>query len=75
MVARYLEINKPKDTSRRYFKEAGYKYKTQRQDKEAENKMNEKEKENYQSSLYFKELLKQKSLDNINNKYEHYGYL
>ena len=34
MVARYLELNKPNDTSITDFKNAGYKFKTTRQDKE-----------------------------------------
>jgi len=43
MVARYLEINKPTDSSTSDFKNAGYKYKTSRQDKEGENQLGIKE--------------------------------
>jgi len=75
MVARYLEINKPQDPTIRDFKETGYKYKMMRDDNEAANKLDEKEKQNYQSLQYFKELLKYKNIEEIKNKNEHYGYL
>lgn len=75
MVARYLEINKPNDSSISDFKNVGYKYKVNRQDKEGENQLDIKEKESYQNLQYFKELLKQKNIENIKNKSEHYGYL
>ena len=75
MVARYLEINKPNDTSISDFKNAGYKYKTIRHETEGENKLDAKEQNNYQSLLYFEELLKQKNIKDIKDKAEHYGYL
>lgn len=75
MVARYLEINKPNDTTISDFKNAGYKYKTIRHETEGENKMDIKEQNNYQSLLYFEELLKQKKIEDIKDKAEHYGYL
>ena len=74
MVARYLEINKPTDTSIPDFKNAGYKYKTIRHGTEGENKLDVKEQNNYQSLLYFEELLKQK-IEDIKDKPTHYGYL
>ena len=61
MVAGYLELNKPNDTSIIDFKNARYKFKTTRQDKEGENQLDTKEQNNYQTLLYFEELLKQKN--------------
>ena len=49
MVARWLENNKPKDTTISDFKNAGYKLKTKRQDTEGENKMDAKEERTYES--------------------------
>jgi hypothetical protein len=45
MVARYLAINKPKDNYIKQFQQQGYNKKTQREDKDAENKSDDKEKE------------------------------
>ena len=75
MVARYLELNKPNDTSIIDFKNAGYKFKTTRQDKEGENQLDTKEQNNYQSLLYFEELLKQKTIESTKDKAAYYGYL
>jgi len=75
MVARYLELNKPNDTSITDFKNAGYKFKTTRQDKEGENQLDTKEQNNYQSLLYFEELLKQKTIESTKDKAAYYGYL
>jgi len=75
MVARYLELNKPNDTSITDFKNAGYKFKTTRQDKEGENQLDTKEQNNYQTLLYFEELLKQKTIESTKDKAVYYGYL
>ena len=75
MVARWLELYKPNDTSISDFKNAGYKYKTIRHETEGENKLDVKEQGNYQSLQYFEELLKQTNIDTIKDKATHYGYL
>ena len=75
MVARYLELNKPNDTTISDFKNIAYKYKTIRHDTEGQNQLDSKEQINYQSLLYFEELLKQTNIEDIKDKTEHYGYL
>jgi cell division protein FtsB len=75
MVARYLEINKPTDQFINLFKQTGFKFKTERQDNEGANELDEKEQANYQSLEYFKTILGKYKLEDITDKNEHYGYL
>ena len=74
MVGRYLGINKPKDNFIRQFLQQGHDKKTLRQDKDADNKLDDKEKEAFKPYNYFLDILKNIKEENIKDIKQHYGY-
>ena len=75
MVARWLEINKPNDSSISTFKKKGYDIKNKRDNKEAENTLDAKETESYQDYNYFLELLNNLKSKEFKSIKQHYEYL
>ena len=75
MVGRYLGINKPKDNFIRQFLQQGHDKKTLRQDKDADNKLDDKEKEAFKPYNYFLDILKNIKEENIKDIKQHYRYL
>lgn len=75
-VARYYEINKPEEENKiKEFKQLGYNLKIKRQNKDADNELDEKEKDNYRDLDYFKTLVKNINYNDITNIKDHYQYL
>ena len=75
MVGRYLGINKPKDNFIKQFLQQGHDKKTLRQDKDADNKLDDKEKEAFKPYNYFLDILKNIKEENIKDIKQHYRYL
>ena len=75
MIARYLEINKPNDITISNFKTAGHKLKTKNDNKEANNELDEREKESYKSFTYFTQILDSIDKTTLTKQKQHYEYL
>ena len=75
MVARYLAINKPKDNFIKLFQQQGYNKKTIREDKDAENKLDDKEIEAFKPYNYLIDILKNIKEEDIKDIRQHYQYL
>jgi len=75
MIARWLEIENPNDPDVKWFQELGYDLKKKRDEAEGDNKLDEKEKENFQEHSFFINLLDSIKPEDIQTLKEHYKYL
>lgn len=75
MIARWLEINDPKNTMITDFKQAGYNLKMKREGIDKNNELDAKEIENYKEYDYYKQIFNSIDYDKITNTKAHYEYL
>ena len=75
IVARWLEINEPNNNMISAFKQAGYNLKVQYESADMDNKLDDKEQQNYKEYSYFKTILDKINFDKITNKRQHYESL
>jgi len=74
-VAKYLIINKPKDTSIETFRSNAFKLKQQIEQQDAENQLDDKEQYTHYNYNYFINILNNIDFKNINDIKSHYQYL
>lgn len=74
-VAKYLIINKPKDTSIETFRSNAFKLKQQIEEADAENQLDDKEQYTHYNYNYFINILNNIDFKNINDIKSHYQYL
>lgn len=75
MMARWFEINDPKNNDISYLKNLGFNIKTKRDEEEGENQLDDKEKEHYRDHNYFIKILQDNDSNTRNNITEHLRYL
>ena len=75
MIARWFEVNDPKNGEISYLKTLGFDIKTKRDEDEGENQLDEKEKEHYRDQDYFTNILNHIDPNKLNNLAEHLKYL
>lgn len=75
MIARWFEVNDPKNKEIDYVRNQGYQIKHKRDEAEGENELDEKEKVNYRDHKYFVDILNNIDESKIKSQLEHNKYL
>ena len=75
MIARWFEVNDPKNNEIEYIKKLGFDIKHKRDEEEGENELDEKEKMHYRDHKYFTNILNNIDVSKINSLIEHSKYL
>ena len=75
MVAKWLRMNKPNDTTIQNFQTTGYKLKKKREEEDANNELDERELENYRDYSYFVDILNSINYKEIRTYRTHLQYL
>lgn len=74
-IARWFEVNDPKNKEIEYIKNLAFAIKNKRDEEEGENELDEKEKVNYRDHSYFIRILNNIDASKVNSLMEHSKYL